>query len=130
MSLTDALALAGCDYLVVSPKVLLSLSTTATLQGYNDGLTAGPDSDGAALSPQRAQVRIPGTIKTPPHETKSTAQEVEFSPAELEPVTEQHFKEQLGLAAKELLAQGLESLRDDADQLDPIFEGRLAFGTE
>lgn len=55
---TDALALAGCDYLVVSPKVLLSLSTTATLQGYNDGLTAGPDSDGPALSAERAKVRL------------------------------------------------------------------------
>lgn len=55
---------------------------------------------------------------------------MEFTPSELEPVTEQHFKEQLGLVATELLAQGLQSLRDDADRLDPIFEGRLAFGTE
>lgn len=142
---SDALALGGIDYLVVSPKVLLSLSETPTLQGYNDGLHAGPDTDGyaAPLTPQRAKVCVRAMINTTLHITSTQQhlmlfshhhhhqpQETEFSPTELETVTERHFKEQLGLAATELLAQGLNSLRDDADRLDPVFEGRLAFGAD
>jgi hypothetical protein len=35
----EALDLAGVDYMTVSPSVLDSLQATATLQGYNDGLS-------------------------------------------------------------------------------------------
>jgi len=33
----DALALAGCDYLVLTAKVMADLENSPTLQGYNTG---------------------------------------------------------------------------------------------
>ena len=35
----EATELAGVDYMTVSPSVLDSLQATATMQGYNDGLS-------------------------------------------------------------------------------------------
>jgi hypothetical protein len=49
---TDALALAGCDYLILSPKLLASLAATPTSQGYNDGLTASSDDSGDGIDRQ------------------------------------------------------------------------------
>ena len=66
----EALALAGCDFLVVGPKVLTALDSAATLDGYNTGLSAAEEVPGSverALSPQLAR-------------------EAEFSPVELETV--------------------------------------------
>jgi hypothetical protein len=54
----EALALAGCDFLVVGPKVLTALDSAATLDGYNTGLSAAEEVPGSverALSPQLAQ---------------------------------------------------------------------------
>ena len=45
MLCADALALAGCDYLVLTAKVLSDLEATPTLQGYNSGLSAAAAAD-------------------------------------------------------------------------------------
>lgn len=52
----DALALAGCDYLVLPEKVMAALAAEATDQGYNDGLSAVAGGQGvrAVLSPAAA----------------------------------------------------------------------------
>ena len=39
----DALALAGVDYMVLSGRIVEALEKAATLQGYNDGLSADLD---------------------------------------------------------------------------------------
>lgn len=111
----DALALAGCDYLVLSPPVLEQLSASPTREGYNDGLKS-PTAD-----------EEPGVT---PALTLEGAQAAEFPESDLAPVTLQRFEEGLGLAGAELLAQGLEFLKQDAYALDEVFEGRLAFGSE
>lgn len=111
----DALALAGCDYLVVSPKVLLELNNTATLEGYNDGLMAGGAGDDGSMK----------AVLTP-----QAARAAEFPAGALEAVTQQRFEEQLGSPGKELLDQALQFLLDDAARLDPVFEGRLAVSAE
>ena len=41
----DALELAGCDYLVLSARVMAALQAAPTLQGYNSGLAAGSSVD-------------------------------------------------------------------------------------
>ncbi len=53
----DALALAGCDYLVLPGKVMGALAAEATDQGYNDGLSAVSGGQGvqAVLSPAAAE---------------------------------------------------------------------------
>lgn len=54
----DVLALVGVDYLVLPRKVLLELSASPTVSGYNDGLHAlDTNEEGAtvALSQETAQ---------------------------------------------------------------------------
>lgn len=110
----DALSLAGCDFLVVSPRVLEQLGASPTLEGYNDGLHVDDSSTAATgvaamLTPEGAQAsELPAA----------------------EDVTQQKLSEGMGLAGSELLAQGLGFLVDDAEALDPVFAGRLAVGTE
>lgn len=109
----EALALAGCDFLVVGPKVLTGLATASTLDGYNTGLSATeevPGSIEARLSPQLAQA-------------------AEFTPQELEHIDEGRFNEYLGMAAKDLLSDGIQRLIDDANRLEPFFLN-LAGGQE
>ena len=43
--LAEALALSGCDYLVIGPRVLEELGRNTTLEGYNDGLSATTGSE-------------------------------------------------------------------------------------
>ena len=63
--------LSGVDYLVVGPRVLKALGEGATLEGYNDGLSATVD-EAPALVPALSVER---------------AGRYEFSPVELEEVT-------------------------------------------
>ncbi|PSC70606.1 putative transaldolase [Micractinium conductrix] len=109
----EALSLAGCDFLVVGPKVLTALNSATTLDGYNTGLSAAEDMPGsvdARLSPQLAQA-------------------AEFLPEELATVDEARFNEGLGMAGKELLAEGVSRLVEDANKLEPFFLN-LAGGQE
>lgn len=104
----DALALAGCDYLVLTAKVMSDLETSPTLQGYNSGFTAATDSvedDGIErmLSVKAAQ-----------------ASDV----ADKGKVTEEMFTEQLGPAGTELLKQGLSGLVRDVETVLPFFKSR------
>eukprot|EP00887_Chlorella_sp_A99_P006023 scaffold27.g6023.t1 len=109
----EALALAGCDFLVVGPKVLKSLSQMSTLEGYNDGLRS-VDPNMQELAPQLSP---------------SIAQRYEFNPDDLAAVTESDFNAQLGMAAQELLAEGVHRLIEDANRLEPYFIN-LASGQE
>jgi transaldolase len=106
------LALAGADFLVVGPKVVQELSQMPTLAGYNDGFSAAgkDDLDDVPLSPEAAKA-------------------VEFTEAELAPVTKQSFEEGLGVVGKDLLAEGLKGLVDDIDRLQPYFK-QLAISNE
>lgn len=82
----DALAVAGCDYVILGPKVLKALNEAPTAQGYNDGLSAQSTETGLArvLSP-----------KTPSSgEVKAWKQ-----------VDQKVFDELIGMAGKELVDQ-------------------------
>ncbi len=50
----DALALAGIDYMVLSGRIVEALEKAATLQGYNDGLSADLD-EGEGVSRQLSE---------------------------------------------------------------------------
>ena len=57
-SKAQALALAGLDYIVVSPQVVKALEAAPTLSGFNDGLHAGGSSSDeieVVLSPRNAR---------------------------------------------------------------------------
>lgn len=104
----DALALSGCDYLVLTAKVMADLESSPTLQGYNSGFTAATDSvedDGIErmLSVQAAQ-----------------ASDITDKGA----VTEAMFNEQLGVAGSELLKAGLDGLVRDVETVLPFFKSR------
>lgn len=107
----DALALAGCDYLVVGPKVMNALSDSPTLEGYNDGLHAGAN--------EGVTRRL----------TAQFAKSYEFESGEMQPVDKDAFEDGLGMAGRELLAQGIESLVESANRLEPFFTN-LAAGQE
>lgn len=85
-SFTDALAVAGCDYVILGPKVLKALNEAPTAQGYNDGLSAKSTESGVTrvLSP-----------KTP------SSDKVEA----WERVYQRDFDELIGMAGKELVDQ-------------------------
>lgn len=103
----DALALAGCDYLVLTAKVMSELESSPTLQGYNSGLSAAgaADEDGIErpLSPEAA---------------------LSSDMEDKGPVTQDSFKEQLGPAGTELLKVGLDGLVRDVDTVLPFFRSR------
>lgn len=109
----EALALAGCDFLVVGPKVLTALDQATTLDGYNTGLSAAED--------------VPGGVE--PRLSPQLARQAEFLPQELETVDEGRFDELLGMAARELLSEGVSRLVEDANSLEPFFLS-LAGGQE
>ena len=101
----DALALAGVDYLVVNEKVVDALDKATTLQGYNDGFHAGEDDEESV--PQQLSAEM--------------AQQTEFSESETTEVTRQLFEEGLGMAGLELLDNGIKSLVQDVERLEPAF---------
>ena len=107
----DALALAGIDYEVLSAKIISELAAAPTLQGYNSGLSAAASVDEGlerVLSPDTARARdLP----------------------QVPDVTSEKFKEQLGVAAEQLLSQGLSGLTKDVSTLLPFFASR-ASGTD
>lgn len=102
---TDALALAGVDYLVVNERIVDALDKATTLQGYNDGYRADEDDDDSV--PQQLSAE--------------TAQETDFSESETTEVTRQLFEEGLGMAGLELLDSGIKSLVQDVERLEPAF---------
>eukprot|EP01023_Acetabularia_acetabulum_P021063 TRINITY_DN2101_c0_g1_i2.p1 TRINITY_DN2101_c0_g1~~TRINITY_DN2101_c0_g1_i2.p1 ORF type:complete len:412 (-),score=67.12 TRINITY_DN2101_c0_g1_i2:112-1266(-) len=108
-SKTDVLSLAGCDFIVVSTKILKQLSSSATSEGYNDGLHAEvQEGVECALSLQKlSSIDIP----------------------EIGEIDKAIFTEQLGLVGQDMLQQGLESLRSDFNRIMPFFS-QLAIGTE
>ena len=102
----DALALAGVDYLVVNEKIVDALDKATTLQGYNDGYRAGDDADDESV-PQQLSAEM--------------AQQTDFSESETTEVTRQLFEEGLGMAGLELLDNGIKSLVQDVERLEPAF---------
>ncbi|GMH35833.1 hypothetical protein BSKO_03701 [Bryopsis sp. KO-2023] len=105
----DAISVAGCDYIILGPKVLKSLSESPTAQGYNDGLSAQTTSGGI---PRALEASPPG-----------------LAPVKATMVTREEFEEGLGLAAKDLLKQGLDGSVSDLERLLPTFTG-MTVGTE
>lgn len=105
---TDALALAGCDYLVLTAKVMSDLENTPTLQGYNSGFTAASESmDDDGIE----RVLSPAAAKASDMQDKGA-------------ITEQTFTEQLGPAGSELLKAGLDGLVRDVEIVLPFFRSR------
>ena len=102
---TEVLGLAGLDFLIVGPRVLEALQSTATLEGYNDGLRASVDDS------RGVQARL----------TPAFAEAYEFNPLETGVVDKATFEDQLTLAGRELLEQTVSRLVDDAHRLEPIF---------
>jgi transaldolase len=101
----EALALAGCDFLVIGPKVMAQLAATPTLEGYNDSLRAGSEEE---LDQEVAL-------------TAEQAAAYDFDAEDLAPVTAATFSSRLELPGRELLAEGLARLVDDAARLEPFF---------
>lgn len=110
---SEALQLAGIHYMTVSPTVWDQLQESPTLQGYNDGLSAGSGLDDGLerrLSPKAAAETL-------------------FSKRELETVTAESFAADLGELGLQLLHQGLKGLQESADRLEPTLSG-LAIDAE
>ncbi|GBG00054.1 transaldolase [Raphidocelis subcapitata] len=101
----DALALAGCDYLVLSARVMADLEGSPTLQGYNSGFSATNSADDEG---------VPRGLSP---DALSDDDEV---PA-LGQVDEEMFKDGLGLAASELLAAGVAGMVADVKTVLPYF---------
>jgi len=99
----EAFELAGIDYMTVSPRVLKELRASATMSGYNDGLSGAASADEGlrrVLSPQKAQ-------------------EAQFSDGETAEVDEASFKEGLDRIGVEMLEQGVQGLVDTVERLLP-----------
>ncbi|KAI8471274.1 MAG: hypothetical protein J3K34DRAFT_458401 [Monoraphidium minutum] len=106
-SKADALALAGCDYLVLSARVMAELEGSPTLQGYNSGFKATASvEDDEGVTRQLAPDAMTGDDEVAP----------------LGAVTEAAFNEGLGLAGKELLEQGVAGMVRDTQAVLPYFE--------
>ena len=106
-SKAEAVALAGCDFLVVGPKVLAALSAAPTLEGFNDGLSAAAGTPAPSVAPRL---------------TPAFAAAYEFAPGEATPpADEAEFLERLGVSGRDLLAEGVSRLVDDANRLEPFF---------
>ncbi|WIA08686.1 hypothetical protein OEZ85_008111 [Tetradesmus obliquus] len=108
----DALALAGCDYLVLTAKVMGDLEATPTLQGYNSGLSA------ASASEEDGIERM-----------LSPAAAAASDLANMGAISEAQFNEMLGPCGSELLAQGLAGLVRDVETVLPYFKA-MATGNE
>lgn len=103
----ETLAVAGCDYLVVGPRVLEALQASTTLEGYNDGLRASVDDSDSVAGPRL---------------TADFAAAYEFDPIETKPVGgKDAFDDLLGLAGRQLLQESVQRLIDDANRLEPLF---------
>jgi len=107
----EALSLAGCDYLVVGPKVLKELNQAPTLEGYNDGLHAGSSSGGEGVAHRLSS---------------SFAKKYEFDSGEIRQYDQQLFEDQLGMAGRALLAEGVARLVEDAERLGPYLTSMTA----
>ncbi|KIY99632.1 transaldolase [Monoraphidium neglectum] len=103
----DALALAGCDYLVLSARVMADLEASPTLQGYNSGLKATASADEDEGVPRAL---APDTLGD------------DDDVAPLGAVTEEAFNDGLGLAGRELLDQGVAGMVADIRGVLPYFE--------
>lgn len=101
----DALALAGCDYLVLSARVMAELEASATLQGYNSGFSAADSADDDGIQRQLSPDAL--------------SDDDEISP--LAAVDEGMFNEGLGLAGRELLEAGVAGLVRDIEGVLPYF---------
>lgn len=109
---TDAMALAGVDFLVVGDKVLGELGATATMQGYNDGLKAA-GSDDFTVAARLSDVG---------------AKQAAFADDDIRPMSEADFRDRLGLAGQELLDHGVRGLVADLGRLEEVFKD-LALGS-
>mmetsp|Transcript_25893 Transcript_25893/g.56419 ORF Transcript_25893/g.56419 Transcript_25893/m.56419 type:complete len:389 (-) Transcript_25893:900-2066(-) len=97
----DALALSGVDFLVAPAKVLKELGSTATTEGYNDGLHAAESAgSSSALNTKAAK---------------------ESDVDKMGAITEASFQEGLGVAGKELLKISLQQKVADVQRLLPYF---------
>uniref|UniRef100_A0A7S0S3P8 Transaldolase n=1 Tax=Chlamydomonas leiostraca TaxID=1034604 RepID=A0A7S0S3P8_9CHLO len=96
----DALALAGCDVLVLPPKVAAQMAATATTAGYNDGLHAAASAEevlDAQLTPRGAADAAP--TKMGPFKDEAS------------------FQDALGVAGTQLLTAALKDAVRDVEAL-------------
>lgn len=88
----EALQVSGVDYMVLPDSVQQQLRSTATLQGYNDGLSAAArDSDGAGV----------------PALSRAAVEAYEFSDREVAELTADTFQDEMGMAGQALLREQL-----------------------
>ncbi|KAF8072691.1 AL21 [Scenedesmus sp. PABB004] len=112
----DALALAGCDYLVLTAKVMSDLEASPTLAGYNSGLSAagGADDDDDADG-----------VSRPLSPSAAAAADM----ADVGAVSAERFEAELGPAGRELLGAGLAGLVRDVETVLPYFKS-MAKGSD
>uniref|UniRef100_A0A7R9VML0 Transaldolase n=3 Tax=Chlamydomonas euryale TaxID=1486919 RepID=A0A7R9VML0_9CHLO len=99
----DALQLAGCDFILLPPKVIKELADTPTIGGYNDGLRVAGDTDADSEASLNAAAAADQAID------------------QLPMVTKEAFDAGLGFAAEELLRRGLEQQVADTAAAMPLF---------
>mmetsp|Transcript_13758 Transcript_13758/g.35522 ORF Transcript_13758/g.35522 Transcript_13758/m.35522 type:complete len:442 (-) Transcript_13758:61-1386(-) len=102
----DALHIAGCDYIALSPAIIKELELTPSSLGYNDGLSAVnsyPSDVEAALTPAKAQ--------------RATFTERQLRAAQ----SEADFDREMGDCGRDLLGKSLKRYCDSIDQLEPYF---------
>jgi len=105
-SKNDALQLAGCDFIALSPQIIKELNSTPSSLGYNDGLSATSG--------------YPSDVQLTLSDAKAAASE--FSEKSIKGFTDAtSFQEGLGDCGKELLQKSLQRYCDSINQLEPYF---------
>ena len=103
----DALKIAGCDFIVLPPKIINDLGTTPSTLGYNDGLHAAageyPSDVPQALSPASA-------LKSDFNDNCVKGYK-----------DEAQFLQSVGECGRDLLQRSLQRYVDSFEQLEPYF---------
>jgi transaldolase len=120
-SRADVLALAGCDFLVVPARVLGQLAESATVSGYNDGLS------GAAAGGGDDDDELAGGSENRPLTPALAAADAEIEA--LPKLDAEAFEDGLGMAGKALLEQGLSGMAFEMERLELTLKEMVA-GTE
>ena len=103
----DALAISGCDYIVMPPHLISQLDASPSVLGYNDGLRASSDDEYVDLLPEL---------------TLEGASRAEFSDRYTSGIKDEAtFRVQMGECGRSLLDSSLQRYKDSFEQLEPYF---------
>jgi hypothetical protein len=110
---TEAKLLSGLDYMILPDNVQAQLQAEATLQGYNDGLSAAASVDDLGV----------------PALSRAVVEGYEFRDEEIAEVEEAAFDDELGMAGRELLREKLGRDRERVEQVVSML-GHVAVARE